>query len=395
VRLNERRESLYKLRLWICEELLAVMHISTTLLQAIKKASRISLSTTKSKEAYMQLHEPHNIIYKTTKAACTEQSQNITISSNNETTEIIAKRTKLVRLWDNLKAKSISDAEIANITSLSRASYYRFKRSLVRYGSLGLLPKSRRPNNVRQSSVSKGIITLVYNLRVVNPTYGKAKIAVILRRDYDIKISESTVGRILKKLMDSHKIKRSISALRVRRRRRFNSHAKSWSYDMKPKAPGEMVQIDHMTVVKHGVSMKHFQAWDPITKVIVADVTSNATSMAAAKFLRKMLDYMPFTVKSVQVDGGSEFMKHFEEECQKLNIELYVLPPKRPQYNGGVERGNRIFREEFYAKKIYASSIEAFRHHLSKAVHKYNDYRPHSSLKGLTPFEYTNKILAA
>jgi len=104
---------------------------------------------------------------------------------------------------------------------------------------------------------------------------------------------------------------------------------------------------------------------------------------------------MPFTVKSVQVDGGSEFMKHFEEECQKLNIELYVLPPKRPQYNGGVERGNRIFREEFYAKKIYASSIEAFRHHLSKAVHKYNDYRPHSSLKGLTPFEYTNKILAA
>jgi hypothetical protein len=41
--------------------------------------------------------------------------------------------------------------------------------------------------------------------------------------------------------------------------------------------------------------------------------------------------------------GGSEFMKHFENECQKLGIELYVLPPKRPQYNGGVERANRTF----------------------------------------------------
>jgi len=343
----------------------------------------------------MQLHESHNSIYKTTAASCTDhnakQSQNITQYNDG----IISERTKLVRLWDNLKAKSISDAEISNITSLSRASYYRFKRSLRRYGSLSLLPKSRRPHNLRQSLVGKDILTLVHNLRVVNPTYGKAKIAVILTRDYYIKISESTVGRILKQLMDSHKIKRSLSALRVRRRRRFNSHAKSWSYNIKPKAPGEMVQIDHMTVVKHGVSMKHFQAWDPITKVIVADVTSNATSMAAAKFLRKTLESMPFTVKSVQVDGGSEFMKHFEEECQKLNIELYVLPPKRPQYNGGVERGNRIFREEFYAKKIYASSIEAFRHHLSKAVHKYNDYRPHYSLKGLTPFQYTAQILAA
>lgn len=42
------------------------------------------------------------------------------------------------------------------------------------------------------------------------------------------------------------------------------------------------------------------------------------------------------------------FMKYFENECKKLAIPLYVLLPKRPQCNGGVERANRIFREEFY-----------------------------------------------
>jgi hypothetical protein len=44
-------------------------------------------------------------------------------------------------------------------------------------------------------------------------------------------------------------------------------------------------------------------------------------------------------------------MKDFEEACKDLSIQLYVLPPKRPQWNGGVERGNRIFREEFYARR--------------------------------------------
>lgn len=165
---------------------------------------------------------------------------------------------------------------------------------------------------------------------------------------------------------------------------------------MKAKNPGELIQIDHMSVTKHNIPMKEFRAWDAITKVIVADVVSNATSAAAAKFLRKVIDEMPFKVKSIQVDGGSEFMKDFEDECEKTKIPLYVLPPSRPQYNGGVERGNRIFREEFYGRNdIQAESIGAFKLELKKAVHKYNSYRPHFNLNGLTPFEYTRQILAA
>lgn len=164
---------------------------------------------------------------------------------------------------------------------------------------------------------------------------------------------------------------------------------------MKARRPGELIQIDHMTVTKHNVCKKEFRAWDPVTKVIVADVSSNATS-AAAKFLKKVVREMPFAVKSIQVEGGSEFMKNFESECMKLKIPLFVLPPSRPQYNGGVERSNRIFREEFYARSdLQAESLGIFRAELKHAVDKYNSYRPHFSLNGLTPFEYTNHILAA
>ena len=82
-------------------------------------------------------------------------------------------------------------------------------------------------------------------------------------------------------------------------------------------------------------------------------------------------------------------MAEFEEACQKLQIPLFVLPPSKPTYNGGVERGNRIFREEFYAQSnILADSIGAFRAELAKAVNKYNTYRPHFALNGKTPMEY-------
>lgn len=87
-------------------------------------------------------------------------------------------------------------------------------------------------------------------------------------------------------------------------------------------------------------------------------------------------------------------MKSLEKACAELDIKLYVLPPNRPQYNGGVERGNRIFREEFYARKdLLADSIGGLRAELKKAQHKYNTYRPHHPLKGKTPMEYIQNIL--
>ena len=58
---------------------------------------------------------------------------------------------------------------------------------------------------------------------------------------------------------------------------------------------------------------------------------------------------MPFPVRGIQVDGGSEFMAAFEQACADNDLALFVLPPKRPQLNGGVERAQGSWRYEFYA----------------------------------------------
>ena len=61
------------------------------------------------------------------------------------------------------------------------------------------------------------------------------------------------------------------------------------------------------------------------------------------RFLMDVVGALPFPLLSIQVDGGSEFIADFEE----VGIPLHVLPPRRPQWNGCVERTNRWARAEF------------------------------------------------
>ena len=64
--------------------------------------------------------------------------------------------------------------------------------------------------------------------------------------------------------------------------------------------------------------------------------------------LDKLIAEAPFPVTGIQVDGGSEFKAEFEAACQRRDLPLYALPPKRPQLNGAVERNQGAWRYEFY-----------------------------------------------
>ncbi len=91
---------------------------------------------------------------------------------------------------------------------------------------------------------------------------------------------------------------------------------------------------------------------DLFTRFSLAEVHTRATANLAAGFLAHLITHAPFPIKAIQVDGGSEFMAHFEEACQRLGIELFVLPPKSPKLNGHVERMQRTFRDEFYTRPL-------------------------------------------
>lgn len=296
-----------------------------------------------------------------------------------------------VQRWKKLRSEGVSIETAQEILGFSRATYYRTKK-ILKDLEKGISPPSKRPKKVNKPRWGEAELQLVLKVRREDSTYGKEKVTQILKRDHGFPMSESTVGRILKHLKAQGLITKSGSALRTKRKRNFKGHAKPWTFkDYKTMVMGERVQIDHMTVTKNGICFKHFQAWDRRSKYIDTQVYSDAKSSSAKRFLLDFVKNAPYKILSIQVDGGSEFMDQFEDACAELEIPLIVLPPKKPTYNGGVERGNRTFREEFYNHpSLLADSLGAMRFELKKATEKYNTYRPHRGLKGCTPMQYIN-----
>jgi transposase InsO family protein len=196
---------------------------------------------------------------------------------------------------------------------------------------------------------------------------------------------------MLKVLSERGLVQKSASAPRRKKARVFDKHAQPWIFkDYRTIVIGERVQIDHMTVEKNGSEMKEFHAWERKSKHLTVGIFDAATAENAKKFLMDFQRNAPFKILSIQVDGGSEFRAAFEKACQELKIPLIALPPARPKYNGGVKRFNRTLREEFWSKNFASVSIKDMNDELQKYVEKYNNFRPHNSLHGMTPMEYIN-----
>jgi putative transposase len=300
-------------------------------------------------------------------------------------------RLKKIKSWQKLKSQGAKDEDILELLGISRATIYNWQKAFYKNGILGLKPKSKRPNKVRISKIPLGIKQQVFHIRKAYPAWGKEKIAVILHTR-GVKISASSVGRILGKYFKNNSLKKvsDIIGTHIKRRKRhFRKYAKKWKYGMKAKKLGELIQIDHMSVTTSAnKQIKHFMATCPLTKITVSEAYNNANSQSGARFLEKIIKEMPYKLKSIQVDGGSEFMKHFEKLCENKKIKLFVLPPRKPEYNGCVERRNGSFRYEFYQIIDDSYDLASLRKNLTEFTSMYNRIRPHQSLDYLTPMQY-------
>jgi putative transposase len=290
-------------------------------------------------------------------------------------------RRDLLQRWDHARSRGLSAEDAAQAIGVSRATLYRWRHQLE--------PRSRRPLRTRPKSWTPALLAAVERLRHDFPMWGKAKIAILLRSE-GFTVSEATVGRILRRLVERGAVE---PVPKLRRRRRPWSPRRRYAVrlprDLKPDQPGGLVQLDTVFVsLGSGRPIKHFTAYDPVAKWTVARAFNRATAAAATRFLDKILAEMPFPVEAIQVDGGSEFKAEFEAACQAKGIRLYELPPKRPQLNGAVERCNGAWRYEFYQVYDLPRSVEALNPILDSFQHLYNHHRPHGALAGLTPAQY-------
>lgn len=273
---------------------------------------------------------------------------------------------------------------------LSRSTFYDWLRRYRRAGGRGLEERSRRPRKVRQPTWGKDLEEAVRKLREENPRWGKDKLAPVLRRQ-GREVSVSMVGRILSRLRSrGHLPLLSLKDPCIVSAPYMRPYATRKPKDYVPQAPGDLVQVDSADVRWQGSGQgyKHFSARDFISRWDVLDVHWRATARAAADFLTVLQERMPFPVKAIQVDGGSEFKAEFEAACQAAGLQLFVLPPRSPKLNGRVERAQRTHKEEFYQMLDPPDSITELRAALREHELRYNTYRPHQALGQKTPQEW-------
>jgi transposase InsO family protein len=67
---------------------------------------------------------------------------------------------------------------------------------------------------------------------------------------------------------------------------------------------------------------------------------------------------------------------------------LFVLPPRSPKLNGGVERAHRTHTEEFYEVTDCTFDLAELREKLLEWEHIYNTIRPHQALGYLAPQKF-------
>ncbi len=271
---------------------------------------------------------------------------------------------------------------------ISRPSFYRWWERYKRAGLPGLEDGSHRPHRVARPAWTTEQVIAVRTLREQYPCMGKRKLAVLLARD-GIALSDSMVGRILHRLRQSGQLH---EPPRLRRRRGLSQrrpHAIRKPKDYVIAQPGDLVQIDTLDVaVAPGARFLHLSLVDMVARWSAAEVRRGKTAMTMRDCLKRMEERLPFPIRGIQIDGGSEFKAEFEIYCQNQGIQLFLLPPRSPKLNGMVERLQRTYRDEFYACNDLEPHVDAVAAALMTYETTYNTIRPHQALGYRTPHEF-------
>lgn len=284
-------------------------------------------------------------------------------------------------------------ARTARHFGYSRPTMYRWLGRFDRNRLESLEDRSSRPVRRRRPTWTLAELTAVRRQRERFPRWGKDKLVVLLRRE-GIRLSVSMVGRILGRLRATGELREPAGRrMGVRRRRWGRPYAVRRPAGWAAERPGDLVELDTLDIRPLPNKIwKQFTARDVVSRWDVVELGRRATAKDAAAVLDRLAERMPFAVRAISIDNGSEFMAEFEAACAARGIRLFVLPPRSPKLHGAVERANRTHTEEFYEVTDAEPELEAFQVELRAWETVYNTIRPHQALGYLTPAEYLASV---
>jgi len=186
-------------------------------------------------------------------------------------------------------------------------------------------------------------------------------------------------GLISCSLSSVYRVLRRAGAL-VRRPRRPKPDWQRYSKAL----PGERAQMDLLYLPEGRYQLTLI---DDCSRVLAATVLTRRTSAAVCEVLPRLLGSIPFPLRCIQTDNGSEFARAFSQVLAKQGIRHVRIRPRTPHLNGKVERVQRTMREEHW-DGVVKGSVEDWERRLGAYVRFYNTKRLHSALGFSTPLMY-------
>ncbi len=309
--------------------------------------------------------------------------------------ELIEKRIDIIKFFDDYGQEATKKA-----FGKSRSTIYLWKQKLKQSGGkISVLASGNKtPIHKRKRQVHPFIMDFIVKYRTMHPGTDKATINPVLaeacQRQGIKPVSESTVGRVIRDLKLRGKLPKraklvynaSSDTQWVKERK---SKKKLRKKDFTPESPGDLVQMDTVSIFADGMKRYIYTALDVKTRFAFAYTYKTHSSSHASDFMDKFLNVAPFTIKRIQTDNGSEFAKHFELACSAKGLTHYFNYPHHPQSNGHLERFNRTIQEQFVSD--YIDSIDEpaeFNIGLMHYLIWYNTEKAHRGISNLPPLRY-------
>jgi len=274
---------------------------------------------------------------------------------------------------------------------IARSLFYKWFNRFKKIGVRGLETKSRRPLNIRHREIVQEVQNEVENIRRENPAWSKYKVSWILKRDFEIICSPSSVNRIFhdKNLFWP----RPISQEQISAKKAWKIRRKRAPQGLRGATPGSLVEIDIKVLNTLGKVFYQFTAIDTCSKNKFIKIYSRKTAHCGLKFVKEMIAFYPFRIYHINSDNGGEFLAECHAFLEAKKIIHYFSRARTPEDNPMVEATIKADEYEFWAWGNLASTVEELNIKAKLWMDKFNHYRPHQALNYLTPAEYLKSRL--
>ena len=283
----------------------------------------------------------------------------------------------------------------ARYFGVSRNFVYKWIKRCDRWNLATLENKSRRPKHTRSVRYSIEVVGIIRKIRKEYPSFSAVKISVLLFRDYAIKLSASTIGRIIKKynlffskVIRLHK-NRSKSAKRGWQSRKAKERLK---YYMKPERPRHIIEFDMKHIKNGSMSQYALCAIDTFTKEAIIHICSHPSALQGSIAMQKVLNRFGKNIIVICDNGSENFGKTFEL-LEKAKVRQIFTRPHTPKDKPHIENFIGKYQKECLDESENRQyTVKERQEEADKWLNDWHFYRPHQALNYQTPAEYCATI---